>query len=123
MTAYILLLWSPNLPVIPLLLISVAETLVPTVMLAMVPLCVPVDTLGLAFGLVETVDSAGSLTGNVLFGMIYEFTGSYCTDMIILTMLSIVTLVLVCSLWFVDTKQVFAKRGGLLNRFEYELIL
>jgi MFS-type transporter involved in bile tolerance (Atg22 family) len=96
--------------VIPLLLISVAETVVPTVMLAMVPLCVSVEALGVAFGLVETVDSAGSLVGNLLFGMIYEITGSYYTGLVLLTVLSVMALLLVCSLWYLDTEHVFKNR-------------
>jgi MFS-type transporter involved in bile tolerance (Atg22 family) len=109
-TAYIFFLSSPQLPVIPLLLISVAETVVPTVMLAMVPLCVSVEALGVAFGLVETVDSAGSLVGNLLFGMIYEITGSYYTGLVLLTVLSVMALLLVCSLWYLDTEHVFKNR-------------
>jgi len=84
--AYYLLNYTFMDPVYPILLLSLAESCVPTILMALMPLAVSRSSYGIAFGIAEIFDAVGSITGNILMGYIRDATQSYrqCMDFIIL---------------------------------------
>jgi MFS-type transporter involved in bile tolerance (Atg22 family) len=88
--AYSLLLYVPSItPFVPLTLLSMSLAVIPTITLAVVPLCVPSDAYGLAYGSMEVVDSLGLMSGNYLFGLMYSHTHSYELGLTCLAVMSV----------------------------------
>ena len=57
--AYYLLNYTFMDPVYPILLLSLAESCVPTILMALMPLAVPRSSYGIAFGIAEIFDAVG----------------------------------------------------------------
>jgi len=119
--AYALFLFSSVVPVLPILLISVAQSLIPTITLAMVPLCIPSVVFGIGFGIVEFVDHLGNLVGNFGFGYLYQATSSYKLGMILLFLLSILGLLLLSILTVIDRNSDFRRKESF--RYLYDEVL
>lgn len=92
----------------PLVVIALCESLVPTLTLASVSVSLRDnnDNIGIAFGLVELLDSVVSLIGNAAFGMLFNLTGGYRWGMTVLFVLSLVALVLLLLVYTVERKSV-----------------
>ncbi len=90
--AYLLLLFADVSPVVPITLLSVAQATMPTVLLANISICVTSGCTGIAFGIVEVLDSVANLLGNSLFGYLYEATGSYSAGLAVLCAFSLLGL-------------------------------
>lgn len=91
--AYLMLLLSPALsPVWSILLFSLAQVLLPTITLVLAMEHVEAASFGLALGIVESIDSTVSALGNVLFGLVFAYSGSYTMGLTFLLLLAIVGL-------------------------------
>ena len=80
--------------------------------------------MGLAYGIVETSDSVCGIIGNIAYGALYEYTGSYSTGLVLLQVISIVALCLIGLLLLLDRDYVASRRvrGGGTDVFNYEPI-
>ena len=74
-------------------LISVPQGLFPVLTLAEISSLLPPHLVGFAFGLVSVLDHVLSMLGNVVFGWLYNLTGSYHVGIMVLLLLSVVGLV------------------------------
>jgi MFS-type transporter involved in bile tolerance (Atg22 family) len=101
-------------PYIKIILISVPQAIIPVLTLAEISSVVPPGHAGLAFGIIEALDSATIIAGNVLMGYLYNLTGSYTVGL---------TMVLgLCVLGFFNFVIVLYWKS-LANRHHYEPIL
>mmetsp|Transcript_28699 Transcript_28699/g.58413 ORF Transcript_28699/g.58413 Transcript_28699/m.58413 type:complete len:480 (-) Transcript_28699:276-1715(-) len=69
--------WSP---VAGLLVLSVAESVLPTILRASVPLVVPHGVSGVAFGVYDVAENFGKVVGNPLVGYFKDKTHNYVLD-------------------------------------------
>ena len=95
MFAYALLVVpSTASPLMIVGLISVSQALIPCLTLAEVSRCCPNSSVGVAFGIIEVLDSVANLLGNIAFGFMYNATGSYTAGMLGLFIISIIGFVI-----------------------------
>jgi MFS-type transporter involved in bile tolerance (Atg22 family) len=66
-----------------------SQGLIPALTLAQISRILPDDSVGVAFGIIEVLDSLVNVFGNVLFGALYDLTGSYEVGMQVLLGLSL----------------------------------
>jgi MFS family permease len=92
--AFGMLVFTHVLPVLPICLIAVAQSVIPTILLSVLPLFMPCRLFSLGFGVVEVVDALVMITGNMAFGELYEATGSYWTGLACLFAMTVVGIVL-----------------------------
>mmetsp|Transcript_37251 Transcript_37251/g.69397 ORF Transcript_37251/g.69397 Transcript_37251/m.69397 type:complete len:505 (+) Transcript_37251:127-1641(+) len=119
--AYWLLLYAPAVtPFIPIMLLSLSLAIIPTITLAIVPLCIPSDAYGLAYGSMEVIDSLGSMIGNYIFGEMFKQTHSYILGLTCLGVMSVIGVALFISLSWIERQGRGEVRGGLrLDRFQH----
>jgi len=88
--AYWMLVYSSHdtNPYLVMTLISLSQGLIPALTLAQVSRICPEELVGLAFGIIEVLDSLVNVFGNVLFGELYNVTGSYKVGMVVLFILA-----------------------------------
>lgn len=110
--AYLLLLYTSVTPFVPITLLSLAIAFIPTMTLAIVPQCIPSEVFGLAYGTMEVVASVGSMTGNYVFGLMYEETSSYELGLECLSILAVIGVCLFASL-------IYLERNGGLDHMRY----
>ncbi|GMH95521.1 hypothetical protein TL16_g13179 [Triparma laevis f. inornata] len=103
--AYYLLTFTFIEPVYPILLLSLAESCVPTILMALIPLSVDKSSYGFAFGIAEIFDAVGSIAGNILMGYIRDSTQTYRECMIFIIVLNVICIVLVTILIIRDQKK------------------
>jgi MFS family permease len=72
-----------------MLLIGVAQTLVPAPVMALAPDVVPRERLGVGFGIVSTCLNLGILIGPALVGWARDMTGSFLLSYAVMAMLSL----------------------------------
>lgn len=76
-------------PLYDMALLSVGESFIPILVMALIPFTVPKRTFGTAFGIVEVMGAVTSFAGNVLIGyLIDRAQGGYETAMFALTVLA-----------------------------------
>jgi MFS family permease len=73
-----------------MLLIGIAQTLVPAPVMALVPDVVPRERLGVGFGIVSTCLNLGILAGPALVGWARDVTGSFSVSYALMALLSLV---------------------------------
>jgi MFS family permease len=95
MGAYGTLLGTDVAPTLPVMVLSLAGGVVPTVVMSMVPGQVP-GSLGLCFGIMEMSQGLGMVLGNVLMGVLYDHFGGYSA--VLTFLLALTTLDLALSL-------------------------
>ena len=71
-----------------MLLLSIGQSLIPTISLSCITLVLPHNLYGMAFGVMEIMDNLVDLMGNILFGLLYDLTGAYVASMLLLMFLS-----------------------------------
>jgi MFS-type transporter involved in bile tolerance (Atg22 family) len=76
-------------PYVTMTLMSVSQGLIPALTLAQISRILPDDSVGVAFGIIEVLDSLVNVLGNVFFGGLYDLTGSYEVGMQVLLGLSV----------------------------------
>jgi len=82
-------------PTIAILLLSLSESVIPTILMALMPLSVTRSEYGIGFGVAEVLDAVGSIGGNIMIGIIKDQTGGYRWSMIFIILLSLLSIVLV----------------------------
>ena len=76
-TAFLLMALTHITPYIPLLLLSLSISFVPTILRSSVPDCSPPALLGTAYGAYESMESIGAVVGHVAVGLTVDTTGGY----------------------------------------------
>ena len=89
-------------------LISIPQGLIPVLTLAEISSLLPPHLVGFAFGLVSVLDHVLSMLGNVVFGWLYNLTGSYHVGIMVLLLLSVVGLI--CMVYVVSWEYKGGKR-------------
>ena len=87
MPIYLLLIYSPISPYIPMALLGISFSLIPAVMWPSVALIVKESKLGTAYGLMTMIQNVGLAGFNLLIGTANDVTGGYETGMWIFTSL------------------------------------
>lgn len=72
-----------------MVLLSIGQSLIPTISLSCITLALPHQYYGIAFGVMEVMDSLFDLAGNILFGLLYDLTGGYFVSMILVLVMSL----------------------------------
>lgn len=90
--AYTVLVFTSANPYLKMALISIPQGLIPVLTLAEISSLLPPHLVGVAFGFVEVLDSVVNVLGNVMFGWLYNLTGSYHAGMLSLMVLSVLGL-------------------------------
>ena len=88
--AYTVLVFTSASSYLKMALISIPQGLIPVLTLAEISFLLPLHLVGVAFGLVEVLDSVVNVLGNIAFGGLYNLTGSYQAGMMSLLALSLV---------------------------------
>jgi MFS-type transporter involved in bile tolerance (Atg22 family) len=86
--AYTVLMYTDAHPYIKVTLISIPHGFVPVLTLAEISTILPVGSVGIAFGLIEVFDSIVNVSGNVVFGWLYNWTGDYHAGLVVLLVLA-----------------------------------
>ena len=87
--SYYLLSYSSFDPLYDVILMSVGESFIPIVVMALIPFTVPKRSYGTAFGIVEVTGAIASFAGNVFIGWLLDRDGgSYAHAMLALTSLA-----------------------------------
>ena len=89
-------------PVVTVLLLSLAASFLPTILLSMVPGTVNSNQYGAAFGLVEITASLTGLFGNIIMGYVKDVTTSYFYDLLGLMILAVIGTLLLIYLQVLD---------------------
>merc|ERR1712146_381748 len=100
--AYSFLLFTMVDPIVTILLLSLAESFLPTILLSMVPGTVASNKYGAAFGLVEITASLTGLFVNIIMGYIKDVTASYFYDLLTLMVLGGIGTLLLLYLQVID---------------------
>lgn len=104
--AYVVLIFAPGLgPILPIVLLSVASATMPTIVLANIVTSLDPGYMGVAFGIVEVLDSLASLVGSSVFGLLYTATGTYTAGLTALALCSLVGLLLMLVAFAQDRAQ------------------
>lgn len=86
---YVVLLFTPLDPILPLLLIALAQAALPTLILAIIGThLVNCKATGFAFGVIEALDGVANVVGNLAFGYLSSVTSSYFAGLVCLLLLS-----------------------------------
>lgn len=117
--SYYLLTYTSVTPVIGVLLLSAAQSTVPTIIIALIPLSTGRELYGRAFGIAEVFDAFGSIFGNVLIGYIRDRSPDYTRCMEAIIFLNVLCVVLTVVLIWRDR----GEGKGVLNRAWYEIML
>lgn len=88
--AYYWLTFRPQVdPLYDMALLSIGESFIPILVMALIPFTVPKRTYGTAYGIVEVMGAVTSFAGNVLIGyLIDRAQGGYDAAMFALTVLA-----------------------------------
>ena len=99
--SYTVLVYTNANPYLKVALISLPHGFITVLVLAEISVVLPASSVGIAFGIIEVLDSIVNVSGNILFGFLYNFTGSYRAGIIVLMLFAWVGLAaLVCMVVF-----------------------
>ncbi len=98
-------------PVLPMITLGAAFVLVPAAMWPSVPLIVPKERVGTAYGLMTTIQNIGLALFPFLNGRLRDLTHTYTSSMIMFASLGVLGLVFAILL-----KRADAREGGVLER-------
>eukprot|EP00607_Mallomonas_marina_P001001 CAMPEP_0182425268 /NCGR_PEP_ID=MMETSP1167-20130531/11634_1 /TAXON_ID=2988 /ORGANISM="Mallomonas Sp, Strain CCMP3275" /LENGTH=316 /DNA_ID=CAMNT_0024605793 /DNA_START=638 /DNA_END=1584 /DNA_ORIENTATION=+ len=87
--AYYLLLFTMCSPIYAIVLISISEGLIPTITAALIPSAIPAHAFGIGFGVITVFDNILNFTMDVVYGELYNLTGSYDVGLTVLFVFSI----------------------------------
>jgi predicted MFS family arabinose efflux permease len=111
MAGHLILGLSTLHPLVGLLILSVAESVLPTILRSSVPRAVIPEVAGLAYGIYAVAESLGKVVGNPLVGYFKDRTGGYTLDEIIFASMSGAAILMCVLISIVD-----GRRGGTLNQ-------
>ncbi len=101
-------------PVLPMIMLGAAFVLVPAAMWPAIPLLVPKDKLGTAFGLTNMIQNGGLFLFPILNGRLRDLTHSYTASQLMFASLGVVALVFAWLLLRSDKRS-----GGALERADH----
>lgn len=113
-TSFLLLAFTDITPILPLLMLSLSQSFVPTILRSSVPQLTPSYLVGTAYGLYQVMESLGAVVGHATVGWVVDTQGSvsgYRTDLLGFAGMA-ATACLFANLLSVLDKS----RGGALNR-------
>ena len=116
--AYLILAFTWVEPIIPILCLSLAESCVPVILMALIPMSVERGHFGFAFGFVEVFDALGSIVGNIIVGYVRDNSQNYNSCMSFFILLNVTCTLLLVSLILRDRRV-----DKVLNVAWYELAL
>eukprot|EP01041_Mallomonas_annulata_P007660 gene7660-15678_t len=90
--AYYFLLFTSYSPIYGILMISTAEGLIPTITAALIPRTIPQYTFGIAFGIITVLDNIMNFSMDIIYGELYNLTGSYDIGLTVLFSMSVLGL-------------------------------
>jgi nitrate/nitrite transporter NarK len=100
--AYYLLAYTMVNPLVGVIMLSVGESFIPIIVMALIPSTVPANRYGTAFGIMEVTGAIASFVGNVAMGYAMDVTQSYGVAMDSLLGLSAVGMFLFIALAIAD---------------------
>lgn len=83
-----MLMYTNASPYLKMALVAIPHGFVPVLTLAEISTILPAHSVGLAFGMIEVFDSIVNVSGSVIFGALYNWTGSYHAGMLLLLFLA-----------------------------------
>lgn len=88
--AYVILVFAEDVhPYWKMIFVSISQAFLPALTLSEVSRILPDHSVGVAFGVIEVLDSFVNVFGNIIFGVLYNSTGSYFMGMCLLLALSV----------------------------------
>jgi len=75
-------------------MMAVAEGFIPSITAALIPTVIDEVVFGVAYGIITTADNAMNFSGDVIFGSLRDWTGSYDTGLFMLFSMSLFGLLL-----------------------------
>jgi MFS family permease len=98
-------------PLVPLVMLSISASILPVLIRACVPLVVPHEVSGLAYGLYGVAENLGKVAGGPLVGYFRDTTGDYVADSWLWASLSVLGVFCCAAIAFADRH-----KGGVLAK-------
>lgn len=92
--AYSVVIYTNANPYIKMALVAIPHGFVPVLTLAEITSILPPGSAGIAFGMIEVLDSIVNVLGSVVFGQLYNATGGYDVGMVLLLALAWIGMIL-----------------------------
>ena len=81
--AFLLMALTAVTPWVPLVLLSLSISFVPTILRSAVPDCSPAAFVGTAYGAYEVMESIGAVIGHVGVGLLVDISGGYTGPLLV----------------------------------------
>jgi len=91
--------------------IGLFAALFPVSTFYLVPMFLPVEKLGLGYGILRICENAGILLGPLFVGLIYDISGSYFYGFVLMSSLSLAAAAVAAALILFGRKKALAQRG------------
>jgi len=82
-------------------MISVAESIIPTITAALIPATIPENLFGIAYGIITVFDNVIGFFFDILYGASYNLTGSYDCGLHVLHTMSIMGFIILLIIEYV----------------------
>eukprot|EP00457_Paulinella_chromatophora_P002512 gb/GEZN01002517.1/.p1 GENE.gb/GEZN01002517.1/~~gb/GEZN01002517.1/.p1 ORF type:complete len:729 (-),score=80.89 gb/GEZN01002517.1/:239-2425(-) len=119
--SYAVLLHTSVSPIVVMVLMSACMCFTPAALMASVPLAVPSHCWGVAFGVMEILDSFASTCMNLFVGWVRDVTGSYQADLYFMSGLAYVSLGLSLVLFWMWDSEVETTDAAIESVFESDV--
>jgi len=118
--AHLVLGLTPLPPLIGLMMIALTETAMPTILSSSIPLVVPGDVSGVAFGVYSFVEKLGKVVGNPLVGRVRDRSGDYVADELIFAGMGACAVLCCVCIGAMDTEKLLRSNGASADDAEKE---
>ena len=108
--AFLLMALTYITPWVPLVLLSLSISFVPTILRSAVPDCSPAAFVGTAYGAYEVMESIGAVVGHVSIGALVDASGGYTTPLLVFAGMAALSGLLAAAMSVYD-----GRVGGTLN--------
>ena len=81
-------------PIYAILMMAIAEGFIPSITAALIPTVIEEVVFGVAYGIITSADNVMNFSGDVIFGGLRNWTGSYDTGLFMLFGMSLFGLLL-----------------------------
>ena len=108
--AFLLMALTYVTPWVPLVLLSLSISFVPTILRSAVPDCSPAAFVGTAYGAYEVMESIGAVIGHVGVGLLVDLSGGYTGPLLVFAAMAAISGVLAAVMSVYDKLA-----GGTLN--------
>jgi MFS-type transporter involved in bile tolerance (Atg22 family) len=103
--AHCILGFLPWTPLVGMLTLAVAQSVLPTIIRSSVPCVVPHAVAGVAFGMYSVAENVGKVVGNPLVGYLKDETGQFRLDTVIFVSMSGASVLLCIAIAVLDGRQ------------------